>query len=298
MEDLTPASIEKHVLSETLQHPLTTFPAALALLSGLYMLLFTPNRAAFLLAFGGALVSLSAWIFNYFFRGERLAENYMRTRMQARRAQRERKIEDVRSEFRRLQSRAAVQAAEELRDAYQKVKNFLETRSSQGQMAGGMRLQMLAEEAYFQGVEVLVTAAEIMRALQEINVEKLEQEVKTWEAERQALQNSAEDKSRQLSALERRLESNRKRIKSYRQRESALAELFAEAEACEASLEEAYMQFAGAGSTLHGAATKQNMDDSISRLERAVAAARRVENRIRNQQAEEAVYLAAGEVKS
>jgi chromosome segregation ATPase len=154
-----------------------------------------------------------------------------------------------------------------------------------------MRLQILAEDTYFQGVEVLRTAAEITRALREINAEKLHREVQDWQKQLQKLRDT--ESNRESSALERRIELNQQRLDSYRQRQSALAELFAEAEACEASLEEGYMQFAGAESTV--ALPKSNVDNAITRLETAVAAARRVETRIRNMQAGDEVYLTAGE---
>jgi hypothetical protein len=190
-----------------------------------------------------------------------------------------------------LNDRDGEQAALELHQAYQKFKSFLQAREAQSASMPSMRLQILAEDTYFQGVEVLRTAAEITRALREVNAEKLEREVQDWQKQLQTLREAAS--SRESSALERRIELNQQRINSYRQRQSALADLIAEAEACEASLEEAYMQFAGAESAT--VLPKSNVDNAITRLETAVAAARRVETRIRNLQAKDDIYLAAGE---
>jgi len=288
--NVTPGAIEKHILTETLQHPLTTFSAAIAVLSGLYMLAFGANQASLLLAAGAGFLSLGTFIFNYFIRGEKLAQNYVRAQLERRRANRENEIVTIRDEFRKLNSKEGEQAALELHQAYQKFKSFLQTREAQGTaMTKSMRLQILAEDAYFQGVEVLRTAAEITRALREINAEKLQREVQDW----QKLRNTESADNRESSALERRIELNQQRINSYRQRQSALAELFAEAEACEASLEEAYMQFAGAESAV--ALPKPNVDNAITRLETAVTAARRVETRIRNMNAADEIYLAASQ---
>lgn len=288
--DLTPGAIEKHILTETLQHPLTTLSAAIAVLSGLYMLAFGANQASLLLAAGAGFLSIGTFIFNYFIRGERLAQDYVRKQLEQRRVNRENEIVIIHDEFRRLKDKEGEQAALELHQAYQKFKNFLQAREAQGTtLMKSMRLQILAEDTYFQGVEVLRTAAGITRALEEINVEKLQREVQDW----QKLRDTESADNRELSALERRIELNQQRITSYRQRQSALAELFAEAEACEASLEEAYMQFAGAESAV--ALPKSNVDNAITRLETAVAAARRAETRIRNMQADEEVYLKAGE---
>jgi hypothetical protein len=295
MEDLSPAAIEKHVLNEAFQHPLTTLPAAVAILSGLYMLAFEASNLTFLLAFGAGLLSVGAWIFNYFIRGESIAQNYVRERLAQRRAMREHEIVNIKEGFQKLRSKEGEQAAEELHQAYQKTKKFLQERESKLSTMPAMRLQILAEETYFQGVDVLRTALEITRALQEINVEKLEREAHLWESQRQELRSAGDSATRELTALERRIELNRRRIQSYRNRQSALAELFAESEACEASLEDAYMQFAGVEAKTP--LRQSHIDDATSRLERAVAAARRVETAIRNQQAQDEVYLSAGETE-
>jgi hypothetical protein len=291
--DLTPGAIEKYILNETLQNPLTTFSAAVAVLSGLYMLAFGANQASLLLAVGAGFVSVGAFVFNYFIRGERLAQKYVRERIAQHRANREHEIVAIRDEFKKLNSKDGEQAAVELHQAYQKFKNFLQEREAKSASMQAMRLLILAEETYLQGVEVLRTTLETTRALKEIDAEKLEREVQSWQAQRQRMQSDGDSGSRELGALDRRIELNQRRIAFYRQRHSALAELFAEAEACEAGLEEAYMQFAGAESTT--SLPKPNVDDAITRLETAVAAARRVETRIRNMQADDEVYLTAGE---
>ncbi|MGH7597202.1 MAG: hypothetical protein ACREOI_12675, partial [bacterium] len=213
-------------MTETLQHPLTTFSAAIAVLSGLYMLAFGANQASLLLAAGAGFLSLGTFIFNYFIRGEKLAQNYVREQLAQRRANRENEIVSIRDEFRRLNDKDGEQAALELHQAYQKFKNFLQALEAKGaSMMKSMRLQILAEDAYFQGVEVLRTAAEVTRALREVNAEKLQDEVQDWQKQLQKQRETAS--SRESSALERRIELNQQRVNSYRQRQSALADLFA-----------------------------------------------------------------------
>jgi hypothetical protein len=293
MEELTQRAIEKHILNETLQNPLTTFSAAVVVLSGLYMLAFGPNNASLLLALGAGFLSVGTFIFNYFIRGERLAQDYVREQLEQRRRSRENEIVIIQDEFKKLVSSEGEQAAVELSQAYQKIKSFLQERATKNISMSTMRLQILAEETYFQGVEVLRTTLATMRALKEIDVAKLEREIQDWQKQRQGLLNLAESDKRELAALERRIELNQHRVSSYRYRQSALAELFAESEACEASLEEAYMQFAGAEAAQ--SLPRPNVDNAITRLERAVSAAQRVEARIRTMQAEDEVYLAVGE---
>jgi len=255
------------------------------------MLAFGANQASLLLAAGAGFLSLGTFIFNYFIRGEKLAQNYVRKQLEQRRANRENEIVAIRDEFRRINDKDGEQAALELHQAYQKFKSFLQARETKSASMQSMRLHILAEDTYFQGVEVLRTAAEITCALREINAEKLQREVQDWQKQLQKLRDT--ESNRESSALERRIELNQQRLDSYRQRQSALAELLAEAEACEASLEEAYMQFAGAESAV--ALPKSNVDNAITRLETAVAAARRVETRIRKMSAADDIYLAASE---
>jgi hypothetical protein len=283
--DLSSGAIEKHILNETLQNPLTTFSAAVAVLAGLYMLAFGVNQPSLLLAAGAGFLSLATFIFNYFIRGEKLAQEYVRMQLAKQRAARENEIVTIFNEFKKIGAAEGEQAATELGQAYQKFKNFLQAHTAKGASMQTMRLQILAEETYFKGVDVLQNALAVTKALCEIDVKKLEREVQDWK-KRQV-------ENRESNALERRIELNESRITSYRQRESALPELFAECEACEAALEEAYMQFAGAEAAT--VLPKPNVDDAITRLETAVAAARRVEARLRNIDSGDQVYLAVGE---
>ena len=253
------------------------------------MLAFGVNQPSLLLAAGAGFLSLATFIFNYFIRGEKLAQEYVRAQLAKQRAARENEIVGIFNEFKKLGAIEGEQAATELSQAYQKVKNFLHAHTAKGASMQTMRLQILAEETYFKGVDVLQTALAITRALDEINVKKLEREVQEWQKQRE----KTPPENREASALERRIELNQRRIDAYRSRQSALAELFAECEACEAALEEAYMQFAGAETAQ--ALPKPNVDDAITRLETAVAAARRVEARLRNADRGDEVYLAAGQ---
>lgn len=282
--DLSSGAIEKHILNETIQNPLTTFSAAVAVLAGLYMLAFGVNQPSLLLAAGAGFLSLGTFIFNYFIRGEKLAQEYVRSQLAKQRAARENEIVTIYNDFKKIGSAEGEQAATELSQAYQKFKAFLQTHTAQSASRQTMRLQILAEETYFKGVDVLQNALAITKALREIDVKKLERELQDW-TKRQV-------EHRESSALERRIELNQSRIASHRQRESALPELFAECEACEAALEEAYMQFAGAEAAQ--VLPTPNVDDAITRLETAVAAARRVEARLRNMNSGDAIYLSAG----
>lgn len=287
--NLTSGAIDKHILNETIQNPLTTFSAAMAVLAGLYMLAFGVNQPSLLLAIGAGFLSIGTFIFNYFIRGEKLAHEYVRAQLAKQRSNRENEIVAIFNEFKKIGAAEGEQAATELNQAYQKFKNFLQAHTAKGASMQTMRLQILAEETYFKGVDVLQNALAITIALREIDAKKLEREMEEWQKQRRQLQTE----NRELKALERRIELNQSRIASYRQRESALAELFAECEACEAALEEAYMQFAGAEAAQ--VLPKPNVDDAIIRLETAVAAARRVETRLRNIDSGDEVYLAEGE---
>lgn len=282
--DLSSGAIEKHILNETLQNPLTTFSATVAVLAGLYMLAFGVNQLSLLLAAGAGFLSLATFIFNYFIRGEKLAQEYVRAQLAKQRAARENEIVAIYNEFKRIGAVEGEQAATELSQAYQKFKNFLHAYTAQSVSMQTMRLQIIAEETYFKGVDVLQNALAVTKALREIDVKKLERELQDWK-KRQV-------ENRESSALERRIELNESRIASYRQRENVLPELFAECEACEAALEEAYMQFAGAEAAQ--VLPKPNVDDAITRLETAVAAARRVEARLRHMDSGDEVYLTAG----
>jgi hypothetical protein len=298
-EDFTRKAIYRAVLKDTLQHPLTLFPAVASALGGLYMGLFGLAPASLAVAFGGALAGAGAWVFNYFIRGETLAEQ----RVAKLRARRERyrlaQVATLEAEWRAAGLAEGEQQARELREVYQKLDQLLDGRSAGGAARsadrglGAQRLRVLAEDTYREGVAILRSALDTWRALSQVDHEKLQGELAAWQEELRTVRLAGSEPAR-ITSLETRIESHQRRLQLYRERVESIDHLFAESEALESALESTYLEAVD----LKGADVLLGQGQAASALERAVTAARRVEDRLRAREGphkDDEVYLAAGE---
>ncbi len=303
-EDFTRKAIYRAVLKDTVQHPLTILPAAASALGGLYMVLFGLGLPALAVAFGGALAGTGAWVYNYFIRGEALAERRVAKLREQREQYRHEQVATLEAEWSKAGLAEGVQQARELREAYLKLSGFLEGRLTAARKSSGsdaglgvQRLMVLAEDTYREGAGILRGALDTYRALQQIDHEKLRVELDGWRSELETVRGAGAEPAR-AEALETRITSHERRLELFEERVQSIDRLFAESEALESALESTYLEavdLEGAGSSLLAGG------GSASALERAVEAARRVEDRLRAQEQpnkEDDIYLTAGDRQS
>ena len=297
-EDFTHASIYRAVLKDTLQHPLTLLPAVASALGGLYMGLFGMDPTTAAVTFGGALAGAGAWIFNYFIRGEALAAKRVAKLRAARERHQHAEVASLETEWAEAGLAEGVQQARELREAYQKLDGFLEQKLA---AAGGIadqdrglsvqRMRVLAEDTYREGAVILRSALESYKALQQVDRGKLKAELVVWQRELRALQEAGAEAAR-VESLETRIASHQRRLELHRERAESVDRLFAESEALESALESSYLEAVD----LKSPEVMLGQGQAASALERAVAAARRVEDRLRGMEGsreDEEIYLAA-----
>ena len=300
-EDFTRKAIYQAVLKDTLQSPLTLFPAVASALSGLYMGLFGMGPTPLAVALGGALAGAGAWVVNYFIRGEALAEK----RVAKLRAQREQhqhaQVAALEAEWQQAGWPEGAQQARELREAHQKLESFLNGRLA-AEGAGArtadrglsvQRLMVLADDTYREGAVLLHSALETYRALSQVDYDKLKVELAAWEEELRTVRLTGNEAAR-IESLETRIAGHQRRMQLFRERVESIDRMFAESEALEAALESTYLEAVD----LKGPDALIGQGQAASALERAVSAARRVEDRLRGRSEssqEDDVYLAAGE---
>jgi len=271
-EDFTPRAVQRAVLQDTLQHPATILPGALATVAALWSVALDLSPASLLAMLGFGFISAAAWVINYVGRGDTLAEHHVQ-KLRALRADYERReVEELALACQRAGFSAGTKAGQELTAAYHKLHHFLVEQQAAGEgQASGEQFRVLAEDTYRHGVAILHRALNLFQALQGVDVDTLEQERQAWLRQR-AQEGSSE-------SLERNIESCTKRLDRYRRRAEELQTLIAQLNELETALETTYLevvdlvgQEASAGLFESGAA---------AHLERAVAAARRVEQRLR-----------------
>jgi hypothetical protein len=270
-EDFTSRAIQRAVLRDTLQHPATILPGALATVAALWSVAIDLSPASLLAVLGFSFVGAAAWVINYVGRGDTLAEQHIQ-KLRALRADYERReVEELVLACQRAGFSAGTKESQDLTAAYDKLRQFLvEQQASQGHVSGE-RFRVLAEDTYRHGVAILQRALNLFQALQGVDVDTLEQERQAWLRQRQ--QEGASE------SLERNIEACTKRLDLYHRRTEELQVLIAQLNELETALETTYLevvdlvgQEASAGLFESGAA---------AHLERAVAAARRVEQRLR-----------------
>jgi len=294
-EDFSGGAVQRAVLKETLQHPLTILPAAVSVVSLMYMGLISFDPTSFGVAFGAALFGAAAWVVNYFFRGEQFAADHVRRLREQRDAGEEMALTALRSECKAAKFAPGVEAAAQLAGAYEKLRRMLSDRAAAGQPEAA-RFGVLAEDTYREGMQLLRIALDTHRALQEIDVDRLQKELARWQADLRRLEPRARSDDAAASGratLEAQIAGHQKRLASYTEHEAALQRNLAQCEALESALETAYLEVLDLGQEKD----QLLQGEAASRLEQAVSAARAVEDRLRNGRVNsdaDAIYLQQG----
>jgi hypothetical protein len=270
-EDFTPRAVLRVVLQDTLQHPATILPAALATVAALWSVAIDLSPASLMATLGFGFISAAAWVINYIGRGDTLVEQHIQKLRALRDEYERREVDDLVLDCRQAGFTAGAKEAQELTDAYHKLHQFLvEQRAGQGN-ASSERFRVLAEEIYRHGVTIIRRALNLFQALQRVDVNTLEQERKDWIIQRQ--------QEGTTESLERNIEAHTKRLDRYHQREEELRALIAQLNELETALETTHL--AVVDLVGQAASSRPFASDAASHLERAVEAARRVEQRLR-----------------
>ena len=219
---------------------------------------------------GFGFVSAVGWVINYVGRGDTLVEQHIQA-LRAFRAEHERReVEELALASQRAGFLEGAKEAEDLTEAYHKLHRFLvEAQAGQGN-ASSERFRVLAEDTYRHGVAILHRALSLFQALQGVDVDTLEQERKAWIRQREHEGPS--------ESLERNIEAHTKRLDRYRRREEELRALIAQLNELEMALETTYLEVVDLVG--HTARVGLFEGGAAAHLETAVAAARRVEQRL------------------
>jgi hypothetical protein len=270
-EDFTARAVQRAVLHDTLQHPATLLPGALAMVAALWSVAIDLSPASLLAMLGFGFASAAAWVVNYVGRGDTLAERHIQ-KLRALRADHERReVEELALACQRAGFSAGTKEAQELTAAYYKLHQFLVVQQAGQGNASGERFRILAEDTYRHGITILHRALNLFQALRGVDVDTLEQERQAWLRQRE--QEGASE------SLARNIEAHTKRLDRYHRREEELQTLIAQLNELETALATAYLEIVD----LVGQETSVGLFESgaAAHLERAVAAARRVEQRLR-----------------
>lgn len=170
VSDFSQGAIKKAVLKEGLTHPLTLFPPALGVLSGLAGALFSfPPLLA--VALGACLLGAGSGIVNIFLREEALAGKYLQALNELQEEHEALVLESLRDELEeQLENKVNRQYAERgieqfdrCRKKYQNVEDLLNGKLSSAEISYG-RFQSAAKQVYLSVLDNLKTTAAVLRS--------------------------------------------------------------------------------------------------------------------------------------
>ncbi len=275
-EDLESGAVQRWVLSETLQHPATILPGAGAVVSGLYLGAFGLSSAGLGMTLLLVFASGSSWIYNYFIRGEKLGEERVSSVMKQLQDAEVDELEQLVERCLNGDFEAGAKEGGELLAAYRAFQSFLAEVDASGENLSAMRFKDLARDALRQGVSCLGRAVSMWRALQDVDLPALDKELNQM---RRRLAKCGEESVAEKERLAQQIASHESRIDSYTSQQTRLAEILTEIDGLESALERARVE--SVELVRRDATSSWESGTAATRLEQAVAAARRVEQRLR-----------------
>lgn len=296
-EDFSGGAVQKAVLKQTIQHPLTTLPAAVAGTAAFWLMVIDHDPVWLGVAIGAGLLSAGTWVFNYFFRGETLARQHV-DKLRAREEESERqKMRDFQNEFAYAHFEEGAKECKELEAAYVKLRDFLTKKSGNSGNVSTAQFLSLAEDTYKKGNDFLRAALEVYKAIRSNDTDQLEKEITGWEKE---LRKKGIDES-DAKLLTAKVESHKRRLTICAEKEHRLKDLLRKVNEQENSLEISYLELIELSeSRLDSPLTSTTTNEPTS-LDRAIGIAKKVEERLRKaggMSEEDQMYLKAASKKS
>ncbi len=275
IDDFRSQAVEKAVLTQSLQNPATILPFCVSVLGTIWSVAQT-SELSVAVTLGFAFASASAFIYNFVVKGPDKAAKHIAQLRDLRRESEMEEYEELADELADAGFAAGAKEAGELTEVYKNLTEYLHAQK------GGLsidRFGILAEDSYRQGVKILKQALSIYKALQTIDLPKLELEVERWEREREGL---PAEKKTLIKALDQQIQSHKTRIELCEKRYEKIATLLSQSNEIEFAIQSTYLELVDLGDQ---DASSYLSDDSgaVSRLTSAVEAARRVESKLRGQ---------------
>jgi len=236
------------------------------------MALISVNQVAFAAFLGTLAFSAGAWVVNYFFRGENFAKRYLDKLSALRRRAKREEADQLAIQCSRVGFDEGAKEALELKAAFGKLHQTLSRHKND---LNSQRFQVLAEDTYYEGLRLLRAALDTFKIVDNIDIEQLLAERDQWITQRNQLEGETQEDL--LRALTTKIDSHDRRLELHSDRKNQLEQLLAECEVLEAALDAAYMESVD----LVGPDSEVARGDHGRELERAVAAARKVEERLR-----------------
>jgi hypothetical protein len=267
------------VNQKALLHPLTLYPLVIGAAAAAWSGMIDLSQASFFLALGGLLGGPAHYFYTRFFRGDKLAEEYVRECQEKVRELRDQKVEQLKLTSETCDDQGFEEGGREAREvarAYEALDAYLISQQSSERLDIS-RWRQLAEETFLEAMGIINQALAIHVGLTKVDVKKLKREKKKLEAELSQLKSKDFVKR---DSTEKQLEACNNRIDQVEKSEKRIHLLLTQANDLETALQTALMEVTQLPKGDYSA--NFNTGESATRLEIAVRAARRVEERLKN----------------
>ncbi|MGA1868449.1 MAG: hypothetical protein ACMUJM_07860 [bacterium] len=175
--DFSSAAVQKAILSETLQHPITLYPAGISLVSLLYMGLVSFNPTSFAICFGSGLFSLGSWVYNFFLRGKDFESKYIRNLQNALAQQTEKALRDLKSDLLDNECPEAAEQLDKLKEKFESLDELLREKLDEKELTFG-RYHGIGQQVYFSGIDNLQDAAAALKSISAIDPARIKKLLK------------------------------------------------------------------------------------------------------------------------
>jgi hypothetical protein len=230
---LSREKIQHVVLMEAATSLWTTMPFALGM-AGVLFFGVSSNPMALAMGCAGIVMGPAIGFCNWWYRGATIAEQYQKKILEQRQASQNLQLEKLLESCRMHQFTEGIKEASEVHAAFKKLQEFLQDKAREGTLEA-RQWAALAEDVCQQGLNYVRLAMELHGSLSAIDIQKLQSELEDYTQEKKQVT------GRDAERLNRRIESHQKRIQRYHEKQHQIADLLAEADSNEGSLEAALL---------------------------------------------------------
>ncbi len=196
-------ALRKAVLSKSLSHPLTIYPAATSVIGVSWLFLIEPALLAFLVAIGGASLGVGSWIVNYFFRWDSHANEHLADLSITMRKYREQSTIEIKKGLLKCKSMAGVEKGaekglkqfEEINTKFDLLREILRKKLNQQEVTYA-RFLATAEQVYLNTLDNLRDLVNFLKGTAVIGSDYMEEIIRL-----QQIENPSSADQKQLTTL-------------------------------------------------------------------------------------------------
>jgi hypothetical protein len=178
--DFSPRAVSRAVLGGTLQKPHVLYPAAIGMLGGVATLLL---GSAFLVpAVVGGVVGAGAWVWEYVFRRETHARNYLQGLHRTLELRVGDTLRELNDELRALEFEAGISQVDRLRDKYNVFVELLRRKLDPGEMTF-MRYLGMGEQVFLGGLDNLARISDALKGSETNDAEEIRRRIRALKSD-------------------------------------------------------------------------------------------------------------------